>query len=587
MFKTLNFRKKLFIYLSVIFTVFTVLVLLLQYEREREFRKRQLENTLDNITELTHKYIQQKSLNTSKDYRSIDSIATIIPGENIRITIINPVGVVLYDSEKTDYANMENHLHRPEVQLSIPNGYGVNIRISETTGSSYYYYAKYYTDYFVRAAALYNIDIKNFLVAEKVFIFYLLSLFLIIWAILLVFTGKIGRTITNLKDFAIKLSQGNDEIDSLDFPDDELGVISSQIAEFYHELNNAKNEVLVEKNKLHSHMQALNEGIAFFSSKKKKVLTNNHFITFLNLISEESTISAEKIFDIKELKPIIRFIDNQLKNFSPNDPDSLPQMESDLYKNDHYFNIRCIIFQDKSFEIVIKDTSKLERRRLLKQQMTSNIAHELKTPLATVLGYLETLQRNQITKEKQQYFTEKAYDQAKRLSDLIEDISMLSKIEEAKEHFSFETVNILTLVKEVDENLSLKLQESNIKVDIDILNDVEVNGNKSLLFSVFYNLFDNVIKYGGDDVNVNISNYLEDNDYYYFSFANTGAEIDDSHFNRIFERFYRLDTGRSRKTGGTGLGLAIVKNAIKLHSGDIKVRNYKEGGVEFLFTIAK
>ena len=403
----------------------------------------------------------------------------------------------------------------------------------------------------------------------------------------MVFTGKIGRTITNLKDFAIKLSQGNDEIDSLDFPDDELGVISSQIAEFYHELNNAKNEVLVEKNKLHSHMQALNEGIAFFSSKKKKVLTNNHFITFLNLISEESTISAEKIFDIKELKPIIRFIDNQLKNFSPNDPDSLPQMESDLYKNDHYFNIRCIIFQDKSFEIVIKDTSKLERRRLLKQQMTSNIAHELKTPLATVLGYLETLQRNQITKEKQQYFTEKAYDQAKRLSDLIEDISMLSKIEEAKEHFSFETVNILTLVKEVDENLSLKLQESNIKVDIDILNDVEVNGNKSLLFSVFYNLFDNVIKYGGDDVNVNISNYLEDNDYYYFSFANTGAEIDDSHFNRIFERFYRLDTGRSRKTGGTGLGLAIVKNAIKLHSGDIKVRNYKEGGVEFLFTIAK
>ena len=104
---------------------------------------------------------------------------------------------------------------------------------------------------------------------------------------------------------------------------------------------------------------------------------------------------------------------------------------------------------------------------------------------------------------------------------------------------------------------------------------------------MFYNLFDNVIKYGGENIDLNISNYLDDDDNFYFSFFNTGNDIDEKHLSRIFERFYRVDTGRSRKTGGTGLGLAIVKNAIQLHNGEITARNYKDGGVEFLFTLGK
>jgi signal transduction histidine kinase len=133
----------------------------------------------------------------------------------------------------------------------------------------------------------------------------------------------------------------------------------------------------------------------------------------------------------------------------------------------------------------------------------------------------------------------------------------------------------------------LKLDEHRIQVHVDLSGKLELNGNKSLLFSIFYNLFDNVIKYGGENSEIYLSNFLKDKKNYYFSFANTGNDVDEKHLTRIFERFYRIDDGRSRKTGGTGLGLAIVKNAIQLHHGEISARKYKEGGLEFLFSLAR
>ena len=114
-----------------------------------------------------------------------------------------------------------------------------------------------------------------------------------------------------------------------------------------------------------------------------------------------------------------------------------------------------------------------------------------------------------------------------------------------------------------------------------------IKANRSLLISVFYNLFENAIKYGGDHIEICLNNYLEDSNFYYFSFSNTGNSIDEKHFLRVFERFYRVDEDRSRPKGGTGLGLAIVKNAIQLHGGEITAGNLKEGGVEFLFTLSK
>lgn len=586
MFNKLRLRTKLFIYFTFVFVIFTSLILVFQYQREKNFRTSQLENTLDTYAEFTHNYIRNYHLTDSSDLRHIDEILPVLPKSNIRITVINTSGEVLYDSEYKHFEDMENHLHRPEVTLSKGNHFGSSIRESATTGNAYYYFAKFYTDYYIRTAAIYDVEVRDFLQIEKLFIVYLVLLFVVIWIILLLIIRNIGSTITKLKDFAIKLNNG-ENVDDIHFPSHELGQISSQVASIYNDLNETKKEMKVEKDKLYNHLRALNEGIAFFTPDKQKVLTNSHFIQYLNVISEQSSVSAEKIFTIKELKPITQFIDKHLNSDKEFSSSILPKKEYSLFKGDKYFHIRCIFFQDRNFEIVITDTTENEKENLIKQQMTSNIAHELKTPVTTVMGYLETLKATNLEPEKQQYFIDKAFLQAKRLSDLVGDISTLSKIEEAQSQFELSDVNINVLVDEVSENLKIKLDENKVNVHTLFAKEVIVTGNRSLLFSIFHNLFDNAIKYGGHDIHINITNYLEDNDFYYFSFSNTGNTIEDKHFPRLFERFYRIDSGRTRKSGGTGLGLAIVKNAVQLHGGEINAKTYKGGGVEFLFTIAK
>jgi signal transduction histidine kinase len=584
----LSFRQRLFLSFTIIFGIFTLLVVIFQFEREKNFRVQTLEISLDNITELTYNYIRENGLHQAGKYKRIDSLAAILPGFNVRLTIIGKGGTVWYDSEVDEVESMENHLDRPEVQESLNADFGANIRKSETTGNIYYYYVKSYPDYFIRTAALYNVQIRDALNVERIFIIYLGLLFIVISLAMLLITRRMSETITTLKDFSIRLRSGKKPDESLKFPNDELGVISSQIASIYWDLAKARQEISLEKEKLISHLDALNEGIAFFTPHKKEILSNQQFIQNLNMISETSNISTGQIFEIKEFAPVLEFIDSYLTSSEPISDSSLPFTELVLQIRSRYFNVKCMFFKDRSFEVVITETTKLEKRKLIKQQMTSNIAHELKTPVSSVLGYLETLQQKDIPKNTRKHFLERALAQAERLSDLIEDIATLNKIQEAGDSFVFVPLKIRKLVDEVHEHLKLKLDALHIKVNVEIPNKMMINGNASLLYSIFYNLFDNVIKYGGEHIEINLINYLEDKKYYYFSFSNTGNPIEEVHLPRLFERFYRIDDGRSRTKGGTGLGLAIVKNGVELHQGKISARPYKDGnGVEFLFSLRK
>jgi two-component system OmpR family sensor kinase/two-component system phosphate regulon sensor histidine kinase PhoR len=114
-----------------------------------------------------------------------------------------------------------------------------------------------------------------------------------------------------------------------------------------------------------------------------------------------------------------------------------------------------------------------------------------------------------------------------------------------------------------------------------------IYGNSGLLYSIFRNLFDNSIDHAGEGIVIHLDNYLNDDEFYYFSYSDTGTGVPEEDLPRLFERFYRVDKGRERKKGGTGLGLAIVKNAIHFHKGEISVRNRAGGGLEFLFTMAR
>ncbi|MCW0484825.1 sensor histidine kinase [Gaoshiqia sediminis] len=584
-----TYQQRIFLYFFAAFTLFTVSILAFQYNREKRYRTGQLESTLDNIAEITHRYVDHHGLMPGGDFRLLDSMVYLIPEANTRITVIDKHGKVLYDSFVPEFEKMENHLLRPEVQKALYAGTGGNIRHSGTTGQDFYYYARLYDSYFVRCAVVYDIDIKNFLKTERLFIFFMIALFLFMWLLLYVVTRRLGEFITKLRDFAVRAGKEENIDPDISFPDSEFGDIRRQIVRIYDRLKRAKDDLSAEKERLFNHLYALNEGIAFFTVNKEKILANSHFVHFINLISERSTISADSLFDIPEFKPLIEKLEKYLQSDVLISPKNPPHVHITVAKNEMYFKVQGIVFADKSFEVLIEDITRPEKRRLLKQQLTSNIAHELKTPLASVKGYLETILNNKnLPKEKLHYFIERAFLQSERLNDLLNDISLLNNIEDAGDLFEFKKTKLRPLVHDVIENLESRLNEKNILVQLAIDEKVAVYGNDSLLASIFQNFIENSINYAGKGVTIQIRQYLEDEKFYYFSYSDSGKGIPEEHLGRIFERFYRVEEGRTRENGGgTGLGLAIVKNAVQLHKGEISVRNRIEGGLEFLFSLAK
>lgn len=263
-------------------------------------------------------------------------------------------------------------------------------------------------------------------------------------------------------------------------------------------------------------------------------------------------------------------------------------MSITIKKNGRTFIVECILFQDDSFEISINDVTQEEEQISLKRQLTQNIAHELKTPVSSIQGYLETIVNNEsIPPEKLNVFIERCYAQSNRLSRLLRDISVLTRMDEAANMIDMEQIDVSMLVGNIINEVSLDLDKKHITVVNSLKKEIQIKGNYSLIYSIFRNLMDNAIAYAGSQIQIHIHCFREDETFYYFSFADTGVGVPPEHLSRLFERFYRVDKGRSRKLGGTGLGLAIVKNAVIIHGGSISAKNTQGGGLEFVFTLAK
>ena len=223
----------------------------------------------------------------------------------------------------------------------------------------------------------------------------------------------------------------------------------------------------------------------------------------------------------------------------------------------------------------------------IKKQLTNNINHELKTPVAAIQGYLETLLDNPgLGAEKRTAFLEKSCAQVARLRSLLADISTVTRMDEASQLILRERVVLNDIVDEIRADMQLRPEGQQLRVNCNFPYPLEMEGSPSLLGSVFRNLADNAAAYsGGRDIFIRL---LDDSpEQYTLQFSDNGIGVEEEHLPHIFERFYRIDKGRSRKLGGTGLGLAIVKNAVMMHGGTISVRNSERGGLEFTFTLRK
>ena len=370
------------------------------------------------------------------------------------------------------------------------------------------------------------------------------------------------------------------------FPHNELGEISQHIIQIYKRLHETKEALYIEREKLITHLQISHEGLGIFTKDKKEILVNNLFTQYSNLISDSNLETTEEVFAISELKEIIHFINKNQQQRSLSKDEK--RMSITINKNGRTFIVECIIFQDASFEISINDVTQEEEQVRLKRQLTQNIAHELKTPVSSIQGYLETIVNNDnISREKMNTFLERCYAQSNRLSRLLRDISVLTRMDEAANMIDMERVDISVLVGNIINEVALELEEKHITIVDSLKKGIQIKGNYSLLYSIFRNLMDNAIAYAGTNIQININCFREDENFYYFSFSDTGVGVPAEHLNRLFERFYRVDKGRSRKLGGTGLGLAIVKNAVIIHGGNISAKSSQSGGLEFVFTLGK
>ncbi len=581
-----KYRRKQIIYLSVIFVLFITTIILLEYRHEKRYRTSALNKELEGYTELINNYICNNVPDENYLIPALDSLISIFPDKNMRTTVIDPDGKVLYDSEVKNPAELENHLLRPEIQNALKHTTGSDIRISASTGIKYYYFARRFEKYFLRMSVVYNIEARQLIEPDKISLLIIIILFFITSLTLVYVTDKFGESISVLKKFTLKAIADKPIDEDLTFPESELGIIGKDIVGIYQKLNNAKHELQSEKEKLIRHLNMLDEGIAIFSKDKKVITSNSNFIQYINFISDQLVYSAENFFSIPDFSPFFGFIKTYTETNNP-DQGIQPSYEININKNGKFYNAKCVLFPDKSFEIILRDTTKPAKRKLLKQQMTENIAHELKTPVSSIKGLLETVLNNKLDKAKLIDFIRRAYSQTCRLTDLIDDISLLTKIEEAGNLYRIEKVNLYQVIINVMGDLQEQIREHHIKIELNISENIELDGTPILLYSIFRNLIENVINHAGENVKVRIDKYTEDPGNYYFSFSDNGTGVPDKDIPRLFERFYRVDKSRDRKSGGTGLGLSIVKNAILFHKGEISVKNRKEGGLEFLFSLKR
>ena len=568
----LTFSNKLFLSIILLFWLFAGCFTFYQYSREREYKIELLNDRLAIFNSQLHKMLENSDLS---DYEEVvDSFASFSHIKNLRVTLITPSGRIIYDNQQAA-ATMKNHAQREEVIKALKYGSGYSImRNSETMKMPYFYYASYFkpSKLVIRCALPYDFSLSKRLKADMNYLWGILFITFVLTFVVYKMTARLGKTITQLRLFAKKADMDEPfELKQHSTGDNELDMIARHIVDIYYRLRRTKDELYIAREKLIAHLQISNEGLAIFNPKREVILSNALFTQYANLIIGKNIESIQDVFNIPEFAKLTQFIEETCKD-----------------RSGYIFSIDAVVFQDASFELTICDITKQEEQARMKRQITQNMAHELKTPVSSIQGYLETIINNpDLPQNTMNQFLQRSYAQSQRLTNLLRDITALTRLDEASSLIDVELLDLSQIIRNIVAELALPLEEKQMTVHCSFPDNMMIDGNFSLLYSIFRNLADNAIAYAGVGKEITISCIFEDEDFYFFSFKDNGVGVDPSHLSRLFERFYRVDKGRSRKIGGTGLGLAIVKNAIVFHGGTVHAKQVPDGGLEFIFMLKK
>ena len=527
----------------------------------------------------------------AKDYVQKYSKNFDLTGDKLRITFIDFSGQVLGDSE-APYQQMENHLNREEIQEALQGSFGSDIRFSNTIKSDLLYVAVPYSDeqVIVRVA----IPLLELAQINNMVQFYFLLIFIGALLISLLFSlrisSAISRPLKNLTLVSQEIAKGNYkkkiEVDSTD----ELGNLAVAFNEMSSQLETTITDLDNKNREIESIINSMKDGLVAVDKELNVILINPAALKYFN-IAQNTDCKGKKMYQFIRQRRINLALQETIKTNK--------SLEFEVRFGNRLFSIATVPlgFEDSEESengakinsgclALIHNITELRKLEKIRSDFVSNVTHELKTPITSIKGFIETLKAGAITDDKVAYrFLDIIDIEAERLYNLIEDILRLSEIESLPRETDLENLQLKEIVDEVLEILQPLAAEKEVSLTYSETEEISLEANRNRIKQLLLNLVDNAIKYNVPQGAVTIYAFKK-NGKKVISVKDTGIGIPLEHKTRIFERFYRVDKGRSREIGGTGLGLSIVKHIVKLYDGDIEVNSELGQGTEFIIRLA-
>jgi two-component system phosphate regulon sensor histidine kinase PhoR len=489
---------------------------------------------------------------------------------NMRISIIKKDGTVIADTGIEDESALDNHLYRIEVMQALETGSGQSSRYSNSIKTDMLYYAKNSGNYIIRLARpLYAVDesmskLRDLLIT--------VSLLVMVIAVISVITIsiKITRPLNETLSFASAFAGGSYTRRIRNYSLDEIGTLQKTLNKMADTIVDTIDKHIFEQRKLEVTLDSISDGIALIAPDKEIIISNSSFTDMLKITA---SFGGKEYYEVIRNRTLNSRIEKALKSGSKEifeveiSEDKFFDVVINPIKGEHAIQGTLVLLRD------VSEKRKIER---IKSDLVSNVSHELKTPIAIVKGYLETIREHPLDKKMTEEFINRAIENVDRQNSLIEDIIKLSMIESSTE-FQKEAIDIRKIIERCVDILSPKVASKGLTITMDFdRSDYSISGNSFIAEEIFFNLIDNAINYNNPSGSITISGEKKGSTFL-FAISDTGIGIPERAIDRIFERFYRVDTGRSRGTGGTGLGLSIVKHAAQVIGWSVSVNSDNTG----------
>ncbi|MGI5891134.1 MAG: ATP-binding protein [Bacillota bacterium] len=503
------------------------------------------------------------NLNHSRqDYEYLENLEKV--SGNIHITLVSPDDKVIYESP-TDVPNNNRQIFI----MAQKHGYGEFISKSPALGYNTYYYARKLNN---NSILCISTETSNF---GSIFINTLPIICLIIALVFfvgMIFSAKLTKKIVqSMEDMADHIDNAND------YPFyDELAPFINKIRKQNQQIKDHCYTLRKERDIINTITDNMQEGLILIDNNRNILSVNKSAIKLL--AAQKDDYTGKHILTLSRSSEIIESVNEVLAGNNI----------STIYKNnDKYYRIFLNPVHNNhkinGAMILIVDVTKQQQAEKIRHDFTANVSHELKTPLTSIYGFAEMIEKDMVSnKEDLKKFAVQICKESLRMISLIDDIIRLSQIEDASTK-QLEKVNIYQICQEVISSLQLIADQKQIELKLTD-QPAFIYANPQMIDELIYNLCDNAIKYNKIGGSVHISTYNTQSEAV-ISVKDTGIGISDADQDRIFERFYRVDKSRSKATGGTGLGLSIVKHIVEYHKGNIKLESTLDRGTNITVTL--